>query len=140
MRYATVAAVLAALATLAAAPVTGPVVAQSDPAAMARLGQLVTACEAAWSGMASPPAAQPGAGAMPPAAPALAPTTEAGMDQLAAAQAAQMRALETAQSGGQTDQVQATLDAMAPGLGHQDWRSLCDQALALDGLTGGGAQ
>lgn len=136
MRYATVAAVLAALATLT----VGPVSAQSDPAAMARLGQLVTACEAAWSGMASPPAAQPGAAEMPPAAPALAPTTEAGMDQLAAAQAAQMRALETAQSGGQTDQVRATLDAVAPGLGHQDWRSLCDQALALDGLTGGGAQ
>ena len=136
MRYATVAAVLAALATLA----VGPVAAQTDLAAMARLGQLVTACEAAWSGMASPPAAQPGAEVMPPAAPALAPTTEAGMDQLAAAQAAQMRALETAQSGGQTDQVRATLDAVAPGLGHQDWRSLCDQALSLDGLTGGGAQ
>lgn len=136
MRFATVPIVLAVYGSLAGSPAA----AQANPAATARLGQLVTACEAAWSGMASPPAAQAGAGAMPPAAPALAPTTEAGMDRLAAAQEAQMRALETAQNGGQTDQVQATLDAVAPGLGHQDWRSLCDQALALDGLVGQGGQ
>jgi len=121
-----------------------PVMAQSGPA-MARLGQLVTACEAAWSGMAAPPGAgtapragaQGGAAAIPPV-PALAPTTEAGMQQMAAAQEAQMRALEAAQSGGQSAQVRATLDAVAPSLGHQDWQSLCVQALALNGLTAPG--
>ena len=126
----------------------GPVIAQSAPAT-ARLGQLVTACEAAWSGMAAPPAAGSAAGslagaqgmaaaAMPPAVPALAPTTEEGMQQMAAAQEAQMRALEAAQSGGQTDQVRATLDAVAPSLGQPDWHSLCVQALALNGLTAPG--
>ena len=122
----------------------GPVIAQSGPA-MARLGQLVTACEAAWSGMAAPPAAGSLAGAQgaaaaarPPAALALAPTSEAGMQQMAAAQEAQMRALEAAQSGGQTDQVRATLDAVAPSLGQPDWHSLCVQALALNGLTAPG--
>lgn len=116
--------------------VAGPLGAQSDPAALARLGELVTACEAAWSGMAVPPALPQGALAAPAAPPALAPTTEAGMDRLAAAQEAQMRALETVQSGDQADQVQATLDAVAPTLGQPDWRSLCVQALALDGLVG----
>ncbi|MBL9058966.1 MAG: hypothetical protein JNK88_02935 [Mangrovicoccus sp.] len=134
MRGATVAAVLTAFGALAASPLA----AQADPAAMARLGQLVTACEAAWSGMAAPPAPQAGDGPMPPAPPALAPTTEAGMDQMAAAQAAQMRTLEIAQGGGQPDQVRATLDGVAPSMGHQDWQGLCDQALALDGLAGRG--
>ena len=41
----------------------GPVIAQSAPA-MARLDQLVTACEAAWSGMAAPPAAGSAAGSL----------------------------------------------------------------------------
>ena len=114
----------------------GPVIAQSSPA-MARLGQLVTACEAAWSGMAAPPAVGSAAGSLagapgaaaaatPPAVPALAPTSEAGMQQMAAAQEAQMRALEAAQSGGQTDQVRATLDAVAPSLGVQS-RHLVDR-------------